>query len=62
LGEGCEQRVVLFVFIQDRKMYVQVGYGLKVLPVLCANRLEDQIKPRFKAGNYTAGLTASVQS
>lgn len=56
--------VVLFVFIQDRKMYIQVGYGLegKLPDVLCKRIIEDEIKPHFKAGNYTAGLTAGVQS
>ena len=45
-------------------MYVQVGYGLegKLPDALCKQIIEDQIKPHFKAGNYTAGLTAGVQS
>jgi uncharacterized protein len=56
--------VVLFVFIQDRKMYIQVGYGLegKLPDALCKRIIEDEIKPHFKNGNYTAGLTAGVQS
>ena len=56
--------VVLFVFIQDRKMYIQVGYGLegKLPDALCKRIIEDEIKPHFKANNYTAGLTAAVQS
>jgi uncharacterized protein len=53
---------VLFVFIQDRKMYIQVGYGLEgVLPdALCKRIIEDEIKPHFKAGDYDRGLTAGV--
>ena len=56
--------VVLFVFIEDRKMYIQVGYGLegKLPDALCKRIIEDEIKPHFKAGDYTAGLTAGVQS
>lgn len=56
--------VVLFVFIQDRKMYIQVGYGLegKLPDALCKRIIEDEIKPHFKTGDYTAGLTAGVQS
>jgi uncharacterized protein len=55
---------VLFVFIQDRKMYVQVGYGLEgVLPdAICKRIIEEQIVPRFKAGDFDGGLTAGVQS
>jgi uncharacterized protein len=53
---------VLFVFINDRKMYVQVGYGLEgALPdALCKRIVEDEIRPEFKAGNYDAGLSAGV--
>lgn len=55
---------VLFVFIQDRKMFLQVGYGLEgALPdALCKQIIDEQIAPRFKAGDYDGGLTAGVQS
>ncbi len=53
---------VLFVFIQDRKMFLQVGYGLEgALPDVLAKRvIEDEIKPRFKAGDFDGGLSAGV--
>jgi uncharacterized protein len=55
---------VLFVFIQDHKMFLQVGYGLEgVLPdALCKRIIDEQITPRFKAGDFDGGLTAGVQS
>ncbi len=55
---------VLFVFIQDRKMYLQVGYGLEgALPDALAKRIiETEIKPRFRNGNFDAGLTAGVNA
>ncbi len=55
---------VLFVFIQDRKMFLQVGYGLEgVLPdALCKRIISDEIAPRFKAGDYNGGLSAGVQA
>ncbi len=55
---------VLFVFVQDHKLYLQVGYGLEaVLPdALCKRIIDEQISPRFKAGDYDGGLTAGVQS
>lgn len=55
---------VLFVFVQDHKMYLQVGYGLEgVLPdALCKRIIDEQIAPRFKAGDFDGGLTAGVQS
>jgi uncharacterized protein len=55
---------VLFVFVQDHKMFIQVGYGLEgVLPdALCKRIIDEQIAPRFKAGDFDGGLTAGVQS
>jgi len=55
---------VLFVFIQDRKMFLQTGYGLEgVLPdAICKRIIENEIKPGFKAGNFEAGLTAGVHA
>lgn len=55
---------VLFVFVQDRKMYLQVGYGLEgVLPDALSKRIiAEQITPRFKSGDFNGGLTAGVQS
>jgi uncharacterized protein len=53
---------VLFVFVQDHKLFLQTGYGLEgVLPdALCKRIIDEQITPRFKAGDYDGGLTAGV--
>lgn len=61
---GKDNGAVLFVFIQDRAMYLQVGYGLEaVLPDALAKRIiEDEIKPHFRNGNFDAGLTAGVRA
>lgn len=61
---GRDNGVVLFVFIQDRKMYIQVGYGLEgALPdVTCKRIIENEIKPRFKNKDFDGGLTAGVQA
>jgi len=55
---------VLFVFTQDRKMFLQVGYGLEgVLPdALCKRIIEDEIKPHFRSGDYEGGLRAGVDA
>lgn len=62
--KGKNNGAVLFVFIQDHKMYLQVGYGLEgALPdALCKRIISDEIAPQFKAGNFTAGLTAGVNA
>ena len=64
-GVGQKERrngVVLFVFIQDRKMFIQVGYGLEgALPDATAFDItERQIKPLFRSGNYEAGLATGI--
>jgi uncharacterized protein len=55
---------VLFVFIQDRKMYLQVGYGLEgALPdARCKQIIENELKPRFQAGDYDGGFRAGVEA
>lgn len=53
---------VLFVFIGDRKMYIQVGYGLEgVLPDVTAFDItERHIKPKFKTSDYEGGLATGI--
>jgi len=64
-GVGQKERrngVVFFVFIQDRKMFIQVGYGLEgALPDATAFDItERHVKPLFRAGNYEAGLATGI--
>lgn len=55
---------VLFVFIEDRQMFLQVGYGLEgAIPDATAKTIiEQEIKPLFRAGDYEGGLTAGVNA
>ncbi|MFL6521107.1 MAG: TPM domain-containing protein [Chthoniobacterales bacterium] len=52
----------LFVFVDDRKMFIQVGYGLEgALPDVTAFDItERHIKPRFRTGDYAGGLDEGV--
>src|SRR5438046_10388035 len=64
-GVGQKERrngAVLFVFIQDRKMFIQVGYGLEgALPDITAFDItEYHIKPLFRNGNYQGGLATGI--
>jgi uncharacterized protein len=66
-GIGSKQTrngVALLVFIQDRKMSIQVGYGLEgVLPDITAYDIRaNRITPRFKAGDYEGGLAVGIDS
>lgn len=55
---------VLFVFVQDHQTRIHTGYGLEgALPdILCKQIIENEIVPRFKAGDYDGGLTAGVEA
>jgi len=55
---------VLFVFIGDRKMRLEVGYGLEgALPDAIASRIvNDEIAPRFREGRFGEGLLAGVDA
>ena len=64
-GVGKKDRrngAVLFVFIEDRKMYIQVGYGLEgTLPDATAFDItERHIKPHFKKSDYEGGLATGI--
>jgi uncharacterized protein len=66
-GVGQKERrngVILFVFIQDRKMFIQVGYGLEgALPDITAFDItEYKIKPHFRNGDYEGGIAIGIDS
>ena len=55
---------VLFVFTQDRKIFIQVGYGLEgALPdVIAFDIYENRIRPRFRNNDYEGGLAEGIDS
>lgn len=63
-GDGIDDGVVLLVARDDRKLRIEVGYGLEgVLPDLATKRIIDGvIVPRFKAGDFAGGVEAGVDS
>jgi uncharacterized protein len=56
--------VVLFVFVQDRKIFIQAGYGLEgALPDATAFDIyENRIKPHFRNNDYEGGLAEGIDS
>ena len=62
--KGRNNGAVLFVFIGDRKMFIQVGYGLEgALPDALAKQIvERELKPRFRTGDYAGGFSAAVNA
>ena len=66
-GVGQKDRrngAVLFVFVQDHKMFIQAGYGLEaVLPdATCFDITEYRIKPHFRNNDYEGGLAVGIDS
>ena len=54
--------VILIVAKNDRKLRIEVGYGLEgVIPDAIAKRvIAETITPYFKAGDFDGGITAGV--
>jgi uncharacterized protein len=60
--KSLDNGVLLVVFVQDRKLRLEVGYGLEAtLPDAVAGQIiRDAIAPRFREQRYAAGLEAAV--
>ncbi len=60
--QGIDDGLVLFVFAEDRKVRVEVGYGLEErVPDIIANRIvQDRILPRIRAGDRDGAITEGV--
>lgn len=56
--------VLLFVAKEDRKMRIEVGYGLEgALPdALASSILRNEVRPYFKSGDYYAGVNAGLEA
>lgn len=64
IGEkGKDNGVLLLAAMEDRKMRIEVGYGLEgVLNDAKTGRIQDEyIVPRFKEGDYAQGLIDGAQ-
>lgn len=56
--------ILFFVAKGDRKMRIEVGYGLEgVLPdALASSILRNEVRPYFKQGDYYAGVNAGLNA
>jgi uncharacterized protein len=65
IGRGKDDNgVVLFVFPNDRKTRIEVGYGLEgALPDIVAKRIiESEMLPAFRAGDFDLGVGRGVNA
>lgn len=60
--KGQDNGVLLLIARDDRRMRIEVGYGLEgVLPdVLCSRILNERLVPRFKTGDFDGGIREAV--
>src|SRR5205814_997224 len=60
--KGVDDGVLLVVAKNDRRLHIEVGYGLEgILPDAIAKRIiEDDITPRFREGDFYGGIRAGV--
>jgi uncharacterized protein len=64
---GSKERddgVILLVFVQDRRVRLEVGYGLEpVIPDAVAGRIiREELAPRFRDNQPAAGLEAVIDA
>ncbi|OYW45396.1 MAG: hypothetical protein B7Z08_09030 [Sphingomonadales bacterium 32-68-7] len=61
-GAETDQGLLLLVAPNERKVRIEVGYGLHqyVTDILSGRIVRNEITPRFREGNYAAGITAGV--
>jgi len=62
--KGKDNGVLIIVAPKDRRMRIEVGYGLEgTLTDLAAGRIiRNVMTPQFKAGDYNGGIDAGVQA
>ncbi|WP_244935713.1 TPM domain-containing protein [Leptospira bouyouniensis] len=64
LGQkGKDNGVLLLVAKEDRKIRIEVGYGLEgaLTDIMCRYIIENEIKPYFKKGEYDVGIQNGVK-
>src|SRR5690554_3843258 len=59
--KGVDDGILLLVAKEDRRMRIEVGYGLEgTVPDLLAGRIiREQVAPRFRQNDYAGGIVAA---
>jgi len=60
--KGKDNGALLLIAKEDRKIRIEVGYGLegRLTDLLSGRIIDNEISPRFKAGDYDGGIVAGV--
>lgn len=65
LGQkGKDNGVLILIAKDDRKIGIEVGYGLEgaLTDALCDQIIRNDIRPRFRENDYFGGISAGVES
>lgn len=62
--EKLDDGVALFVLVDDRKLRIEVGYGLedRVTDLQASRIIRDAIVPRLAAGDFDLAITSGVEA
>jgi uncharacterized protein len=62
--KGLDNGVVFLVFVDDRKMRLEVGYGLEasLTDATAGSIIRDVVAPRFREGRLAEGLEAGLDA
>ena len=62
--KGVDDGVLLLVARDDHKMRLEVGYGLegRLPDAICRRILDNVLRPRFRAGDFSGGIEAGVDA
>jgi len=62
--KGLDNGVIVLIFIGDRKMRIEVGYGLEanVTDAIASSILRDVVAPRFREGHVADGISAGLDA
>jgi uncharacterized protein len=61
---GLDNGVILLVFLRDRQLRLEIGYGLeaRIPDAVAAQIIRDEIAPRFREQRYREGLDAAIDA
>ena len=62
--KGLDNGVLLLIAKEDRKLRIEVGYGLegKLTDLVAGRIIRDVITPKFKMGNFDQGVIDGINS
>jgi uncharacterized protein len=63
IGTRKDNGVILLIFLDDRKLRIEVGYGLEgaLTDAISSSIIRNDIAPRFRQGDYYGGIEAGIQ-